>query len=792
MSLAAVADHATPESGSAVKRVCVHCGLALPAHADRFCCIGCAGAYRLIEELGLTRYYDGRQLDAKARALRPDDEETSDLSPFVIAEADGTQALRLMVDGLQCPACVWLIERALQKQPGIVDARVNLTTRRLVLRWQGDAAEAQLYVGLVQRLGYRVVPYEAQSAADQGAEEERKLLRALAVAGFAMANVMLLSISIWAGLDGEMGWATRDLMHWVSALIALPAVAYAGQPFFGSAWRALTHRRTNMDVPISVGVVLVSGISLYETILGSTEAYFESATMLLFFLLIGRYLDLRARGKARSAAEHLLRLTTLPASVIAADGSIQRIAASRVPVGATVLIAAGERISVDGRVSEGRSSIDKSLIDGEALPVGVAPGAVVHAGMVNIDAPLRVTVTATGEGTFLAEILRLMEVAEHAKTRLTLLADRVARLYAPVVHSLALATFIAWSWATTWQIALLNAVSVLIITCPCALGLAVPAVQVVTSGRLMRRGILLKSATALERLAAIDTIAFDKTGTLTLGHLVLQRVDGDESALRFAASLAATSRHPLSQALRAACPDAPALAAVKEYPGEGLCAVLQQGEVRLGSRAFCRVTAETDDALPELWLSVPGQQATRFVFADTLRADAAEVVRALKQSGKRIMLLSGDRPLVVAGIAKAVGIDDWHAALTPDAKCAILGQHAARGAKVLMVGDGLNDAPALAAAYVSISPATGADVSQTAADVVFQGSLLDAVTETLAAARRSTALVRENIGFALLYNALAVPLAMAGQITPLIAAIAMSASSIVVVGNALRLYEWKS
>ena len=787
MSAIGLADLSAPRAAAASDRACLHCGLPLRSADEGFCCAGCAGAYRLIEELGLGRYYDGRQLDRTARPLRPEAEEP-DIGGYIATEKDGSKSLRLILDGVQCPACVWLIESALKKQAAIIEARVNLTTKRLFLRWHGTAEDGARYLGLVQRFGYRAVPYEAQRAVDRGADEERKLLRALAVAGFAAANVMLLSISVWAGIDGEMGWATRELMHWVSALIALPAIAYAAQPFFRSAWTALRHGRTNMDVPISIGVTLVSAFSLYETMIGGVEAYFESATMLIFFLLIGRFLDLRARGKARSAVEQMVRLAAQPASVVDTEGTVHRVAASAVPVGAIVLVAAGERIVIDGRVTDGNSAVDKSLLDGETLPLEIGPGATVHAGMINLAAPLRISVTATGEGTFLAEIVRLMEIAERGRSRLVALADRVARLYAPVVHSLALVTFIGWSWFVGWKMALLNAVSVLIITCPCALGLAVPAVQVVTSGRLMRRGILLKSATALERLAAVDTVAFDKTGTLTLGRLVLQRSDGDETDLRLAASLAAASRHPLSQALRAACPDAIPLAAVTEHPGQGLSAVVDGGKARLGSRRFCGNEAASDDGLPELWLSAPGRALRRFVFTDTLRPDAAAVVRALKHDGKRVILLSGDRPAVVSALASELGIE-WQASLAPQEKYAALQSYAARGEKLLMVGDGLNDAPALAAAYVSMSPASGADVSQAAADVVFQGRSLAAVTETLAAARASAKVVHQNIGFAILYNALAVPLAMAGLITPLIAAVAMSASSILVVGNALRLYR---
>jgi Cu2+-exporting ATPase len=787
MNLRALAE--APPRAPQEAPVCAHCGTAM-AGPGRYCCSGCAAAHRLIEELGLERYYAGRRLDPAARPPRPT-EEPLDAPAYARMDADGICSLHLMIDGAQCAACVWLIESALRQQEDVVAARLNLTTRRLALRWRGGTEEAARLAGLVQRLGYRVVPYDPERVRSLAGAEERRLLRALAVAGFAAANVMLLSIAVWAGLNGSMGAATRALLHWISALIALPAIAYAAQPFFRSAWSALRRGRTNMDVPISIGVTLAAAISLDETIIGGAQAYFESATMLLFFLLIGRYLDLRARGRARSAAEQLVRLMAAPATVVGEDGAPRRGPAASVAPGAMVLVAAGERIPVDGTVAAGVSSIDKSLIDGESLPAEIAPGGAVLAGMVNLLAPISVAVTATGQGTFLAEIVRLMEAAEQGRARLVALADRVARLYAPVVHILALATFAAWIFVAPWQQALLTAVAVLIITCPCALGLAVPAVQVIASGRLMRRGILLKSATALERLAEIDTVVFDKTGTLTLGRLELRAPPPDAAALRLAAGIAAASRHPLSQALRRAAPEAPALSQVSEHPGAGLIAQTEEGELRLGSRAFCGVATEADDGSPELWLARPGKAPVRFVFGDTLRPDAAAVIAALKRSGKQVTLLSGDRAPAVAATAAALGIADWRAGLKPGAKAAFLADLAARGRKTLMVGDGLNDAPALAEAWCSISPATAADVSQTAADIVFQGSSLGAVTEVLGVARQSLRLVRQNIGFALIYNALAVPLAILGLVTPPVAALAMSSSSLIVVGNALRLARSK-
>ncbi|WP_044560012.1 heavy metal translocating P-type ATPase metal-binding domain-containing protein [Azospirillum sp. B4] len=790
----------------AVPLTCRHCGLPLTGAATErgaFCCQGCAGAYTLIHDLGLDAYYDRRPIEAAAPPVAPDGTDGADpllgLPDAVAVAPDGSCLLRLSVDGLHCGACLWLIEAAVTRNhPEVRSARANLTTRCLTLRWTGSAAQAVDLARLVTRLGYRVAPFGAGGAgagADPAAAHERMLLRRMALAGFAAANVMLLSVAIWSGV-GAMGDATRTLLHWVSALIALPTVAIAGQPFFRSALAALRAGRTNMDVPISVGVCLATGMSLVMTINHGEHAYFDGAVMLLFFLLVGRYLDSRARGRARSAAAHLLALNQAPVTVLAADGLPQVLPPARVPLGATVLVAAGERVGVDGTVADGVSDLDASLVTGETLPLAVAPGAQVFAGMINRTAPLRLTATASGEGTLLAEMVRLLEAAEQGRARHVLLADRIARAYTPVVHLTALVTFLGWVLlgSVPWYQALLIAVSVLIITCPCALALAVPAVQVTASGRLMRQGILLKSATALERLAPVDTVVFDKTGTLTLGRPdLLPDPTLTTAELALAASLARTSRHPLSRALARAAGPGPVAEGVVEVPGGGLRWLGPQGFVRLGSRTFCGVTdtAEEGVAGPELWLTRCGQPPRRLLFADRPRRDAAAVVATLKARGFRVELLSGDRAVTAQALAAEVGIDSVRADARPADKCAHLAALRAQGRKVLMVGDGLNDAAALAAADVSLSPATAVDVTQTAADVVFQGDGLAAVAETLAVARRSRALVRQNLIFTLLYNLCAVPVAVAGLATPLVAAAAMSGSSLVVMANALRLGGFK-
>ena len=719
-----------------------------------------------------------------------------DVASFVKGDpATGLKTLQLMVENVHCGGCVKKIERALAAEPDVQTGRLNLTTRRLTIEWIGPAGRGNTLVEKIEALGYPVVPFDPEALAIADNRYERELLKSMAVAGFATGNVMLLAVSIWAGHFSGMGDATRTFMHWVQALIVLPSIAYAGRPFFRSAIKALKAGTTNMDVPISVAVILTPAMSLFETIRQGDHAYFDSAIMLLFFLLIGRYLDSRARGVARSAVERLLALRAAAVTLLLPNGRTRSVRPEMLEAGQTVLVAAGERIGVDGTVKEGRSEIDTSAISGETVPVAAEPGARVFAGTVNLQAPLEITVRAVGEGTLLAEIVELMELAEQKRGRFVALADRIARSYAPLVHTLALGTFLGW-WlvmGAAWQTALLYAIAVLIITCPCALGLAVPAVQVIASGRLMVRGILLKSATALERLAEVDTVVFDKTGTLTEGDLVLASAPIDPARLRLAAGLARNSRHPLARALVRAAPDAPLVRGVEERPGLGLAWPGDAGEVRLGRRDWVTEVAlgtpagEEAGIGPELWLGEPGRAPQRFVFMDQPKADAAATVAALRARGLEVQLLSGDRAGPVEALARVVGIETWRAGCRPDEKVAHLRELAAQGRRVMMVGDGLNDAPALAAAHVSMSPASAVDISQTAADAVFQGRRLAPVVTTLDTALNTRRLVKQNLGMSFGYNILTVPIAVLGFVTPLIAAIAMSASSLLVVGNALRL-----
>ncbi|MDE2574160.1 MAG: cadmium-translocating P-type ATPase [Rhodospirillales bacterium] len=771
---------------SAREAICAHCGLPAPA-ARRFCCPGCAAAFETIQGLGLGRYYTQRVLDPAGRPPRPDIAERWDLSRYVTSDSTGRRNLSLAVDGLQCGACVWLIESVLGRDPTLLRGRVNMTTRRLALTWQGTIEQAERYVAAVERLGYRLVPFDASCLAARDDHTGRALLRALAVAGFAAGNTMLTSAGIWAGFTEGMGPATRSLMYWVSAMVAMPAIAYAGLPFFRSAFAALRHGRTNMDVPVSIGVVVVTAMSLIQTIQGAEHAYFDSAIALLFFLLIGRVLDHQARGRARATAEQLLTLRVTDIAVLQPNGTTRRTAQESITPGVQVLVTSGERIGVDGVVEGGTGPVDTSLVTGESLPVAVSPGMQVFAGTVNLGGALTVRATATGNTTLLAECVRLVEAAETRRGRFVEMADRVARHYAPTVHVAAALTFLWW-WLVQGAgvgAALLTGCSVLIVTCPCALALAVPAVQVIAAGRLFRSAILLKSATALERLATVDTVVFDKTGTLTEPLLALTDISHtDSTTLRLAAGLAISSHHPLARALVTATGPVAPIEGVSERPGLGLEA---QG-MRLGSRAFAGDPDAPPAEGPELWLSQPDEKPICFRFDEQLRTDAADTLARLRAMGLRILLASGDREGPVGRVAATLGITKWQAGCSPVDKVALVETLRASSRGVMMVGDGLNDSPSLAAATVSASPATAADISQTIADVVFQGRLLRPVLTSLSVARRARAVMRQNIGLSIGYNCVMVPLAVAGYITPWLAAAAMSASSLSVILNSFRLH----
>ncbi|MFT4959967.1 MAG: Cu2+-exporting ATPase [Paracoccaceae bacterium] len=703
----------------------------------------------------------------------------------IVAEPLKDARIALSLPTIHCQVCISKVERGLNAHPGVHNARVNLTLKRAMVEADPSVVADDLVTVLVG-LGFEAHELDPGTlSATKSDKGGRDLLMRLAVAGFASMNVMMLSVAVWSGATD----VTRDLFHWISAAIALPAIAFSAQPFFRSAWSALSVRRLNMDVPIVLAIILALITSLWETALSGEHAYFDAALTLTFFLLAGRYLEYRTRAIARSAAQELAALE-VPRAIRITGGQEQEVPVAELAVGDRILVRPGGRMPVDGTIETGESELDRSLRTGETLPIFASPGLVVSAGEVNLTGPLMVRASAVGQDTSLHRLTDLVATAESGRSRYTSLADKAAQLYAPGVHILSALAFVGWYlWSGDFRIALNIAAAVLIITCPCALGLAVPAVTTAASGRLFRKGMLIKNSTALERLAEVDVVVFDKTGTLTAGTPKLTNL-GDHTTrdLSIVLALAQASAHPLSVSLAAEAKAAKVQPAevsdITEVPGYGTRGVFRGEQVRLGRADWVGATPGVQTAA---WLSIGGQSAKEFLFTDALRPGVADMVAALQTSGKQVVLMSGDVSKAVEELALRLGITDWVAAALPEEKAARVMALTQAGHKVLMVGDGLNDTAALVAAHVSISPASALDAARVASDIVLLGQDMSPIAEACEIAGKATKRIRENFRIATIYNLIAVPLAVAGFATPLIAALAMSTSSITVSLNALRL-----
>ncbi|HTO30564.1 MAG TPA: heavy metal translocating P-type ATPase [Pararhizobium sp.] len=697
---------------------------------------------------------------------------------------DGLLQTDLSVPSMHCAACMSLIETELSGLETVISARVNLSTKRVSVQWTG--AEPPPMIQTLDALGYAAhLSDELVPGKDKTLSE---LLLAVAISGFATGNIMLLSVSVWSGAEG----ATSDLFHWISALIAIPVIVFAGRIYFRSAWNAVRHGRMNMDVPIAIGVSLAYSTSLYETLTHGEHAYFDASVSLLFFLLIGRTLDHVMRDKARAAVNGLVRLSPRGAVRLTAGGGRDYLPIGQIEPGMDLVIAAGDRIPVDATVVEGMSELDCSLATGESAVRSVSPGADILAGTHNLSGLLIVRATAAAKDSFLAEMVGLMEAAEQGRGTYRRLADRASALYSPVVHLTALLSFIGWMFATgDWHHAITVATAVLIITCPCALGLAVPIVQVVAARRLFDNGIMMKDGGALERLARIDTVVFDKTGTLTNGNPILRSasdVQGD--ALGMAVALARSSLHPASRAISKAHGHVSTSVRpqdVREFAGLGIEGLADGHVWRLGRASWATSATAADGSVAGTVLSKDGLAVATFDFIDVLRRDAVKAVSMLGRDGLRMEVLSGDKQAAVAQVASQLSIRDFSAGVLPADKVNRLRALAATGARALMVGDGINDAPAMMAAHVSMAPSSAADIGKSAADFIFLHDSLDAVPLTLKVARQAERLIKQNFVMAIGYNLIAVPIAILGHVTPLIAAIAMSGSSLLVIGNAMRL-----
>lgn len=762
------------KSDQKTAKLCQHCGEPIPVHtAGNFCCIGCEGAYNFIQESGLSGYYEHQQLSKNARSLVPED--VPDIHWFVpfITQDDGLSKIHLMIEGIHCAACVWLIEQTLRRMPFISHVRLNMGTRRLTLAWRGDNTHLQPYLEAIYKLGYKAMPFDPLILKSEQKKEEKQLLINMAVSGFAAGNLMTYSISLWSG--AEMSSATQAFFTWLVAMIALPTIAYAGRPFFRSAYRALKTKRINMDVPIALAIITATCLSIFEMLYGR-ETYFDGCVTLVFFLSIGRYLDTLMRGKSRQYAEDLLLLDQSMATRRLVDGSFEIVPIKQLKLGDVITFAKGEKLGADVQVLEGHSAVDTSALTGESLPESVSVGSLLGAGYVNLQNPLVCKVVATGEKSALYRLVQMIEESEAVQNVYTRWADKAAQIYAPTVHLLALLSAIFWLFmGQGWYFAILTAVTVLIVTCPCAFALAVPSAMAASNSRLRQQGILLKNGDVLEKTPIIEHIIFDKTGTLTTGELIVEKIQPKDLAI--ACALASYSSHPLAKMLLLSTKDisVPSLENVQEFTGKGVQGLYNGQVIKLGSSSFC----ETEGT--GLFLRI-GSRVQHLNFTDKLKGGAAEAVARLVKQGYTLHLLTGDgKPL--SDEMKNLPFHYIKTGASPEEKH----DYIKKLDYVMMVGDGLNDAPALAQSDVAVSFGKATALAQNSADVIFCRDDLLSLMDYLKTANQTKRVVVQNFAFSVSYNFIAVPMAMFGLMTPMWAAVFMSASSLVVVLNALRL-----
>ncbi len=790
---------------------CFHCALPVPAAckltveiegAQRpVCCPGCKAVAELIRDTGMSRYYDLR--DAPDPGIGRPPEEAAEWSVFdstdmldAFTERDGDmREATIYVGGMYCSACSWLIETTLGKQPGISSAEVNPITHRLRLRFPGEDAKLSGHLATLANLGYQPQPLSPESATRPEVMEQRTALKRLLVASLGMMQVMMFAVGLYAmdfqGIDADMQYFLRL----VSFFVTTPVVFYAARPFFMSAWRGVVGRKPGMDLPVSIAVGSAYVASIYATFTRGEAVWFDSVTMFVFFLTLGRFLEMRARHRSIDRSTALSSLLPNTATRLEGDAHVV-VPVNQLRAGDRVLIRAGEPIPADGVLGSGTTSVDESLLTGEARPQLKTAGDELSAGSVNLDGLIEMAVTLTGSDTTLGTISRLSERARYARPAFVTLADRIASyiVIALLIVAAAVATF--WYYADPSR-AFVITLSVLVVTCPCALALATPAAFAAAGSRLSQLRLLVTNGNAIESLSRVTLAMFDKTGTLTIGApriaavFVIDNAFTEKDCRLIAAALEHASTHPLARAF--AMEDAlPAVSSPNIVVGQGVSGMIDGREWRIGNASFVGGGVAADNSTTtHVFLGVEGNGIAWFDLEDEVRPDAKKTLSELRQLGLKTSLVSGDNKVAVENVAEALDIRDTHFECTPEDKLTIIeaAQHA--GERVVMIGDGINDAPVLAGADTSVAPAHGALLAQTSADVIMLGDSLAPLTTAIEMSRKTMRIVRQNLAWAIVYNTLALPLAAAGFVPPWLAAIGMSASSLVVVLNALRLNRFE-
>lgn len=780
-------------------KYCLHCHEKLKPKQVDFCCVGCSGAYQLINNLGFKKYYDVREINSATTNINLQNQDdfsvVDDISEFVTQEDHHIYSTHLMIKGLHCAACVWLIESILKKQQHVVEARINLSKKSLYLKWRGQKKEGNKLIEIIHKIGYKLLPFDIEILKKEEQKYDNQILKALAVAAFGAGNVMLFSFSIWFSDLRIMGPKTINLLHLFSSLIALPVIIYSIRPFIASAAKAIKAKTTNMDVAISVAIILTTISSTFQTMNHQEHVYFDSALMLIFFLLVGRYLELKARKKAFNIASEFSLLNAGSARVQIA-GKVKTIPIAKIKKGMVILVAIGEKITADGIVISGESEIDSSIIDGESVYKKITKNSQIFAGSINIAAPIKMLVNKDSKDSMIAQIIKLSDEIDQSDNKYVSISAKLSRFYTPIAHLIALLTFFFWL-GSGWQHAFIIATTVLIITCPCALALAVPITQTITISKLIKNAVLVKSGLALEKIRGINRIIFDKTGTLTESHMCLDKIidvktnktlshSDANRYLKLAASLAKNSTHPIAKAIYNSCDQELYDLKAKEEKGMGLSSDYQGQLVKMGRGEFCQMTQMLKPDQISCYLKY-GDTELLLLFKDNLKKDAKAVIQLLKLMNKDVTLLSGDVEESVARVAKSLQINEYYFAKTPIEKAQFLQDLRAKGERFIMLGDGVNDAPSLSLADVSISFNNAADISKNIADIIIQGQKLSPLIKIINASNRSILLIKQNLSFALIYNLFAISLAVSANVTPLIAALSMSASSLIVLLNSLRM-----
>lgn len=799
---------------------CFHCGLPVlepgrfvaivEGRSRQFCCAGCQAVTETILGSGLSAFYRSRSerpeqsagVEAASSAELAVYDRPEVQSTFVEHTADGSLEATLLLEGITCAACIWLNEQHLARQPGVISADVNFATRRARVRWDPQRTRLSALLAAIQAIGYRAWPHTSALAERVERTERRTALWRLFVAAFGMMQVMMYAYPAYIAGDGDMSSDIASLLRWASFVLTVPVVLYSASPFFAGAYRDLRFGRLGMDVPVAIGVAAAFAGSAWATWRGQGEVYFDSLCMFVFFLLAGRWLERGAREKAAESLRHLVRALPAKAQRLTAYPAdptrMETVPAAALSPGDHVLVRPGDAFPADGAVVSGESRVDESVLTGESYAVARAAGDPVVAGTANVSQPLVVRVDRIGGETRLGAIVRLVERAHAERPRLVEMADRYAGSFVAVVLVIAATSALAWSWIDPSR-ALVVAVAVLVVTCPCALSLAMPAALTVATGALARLGLIVTRERAIETLTRVTHVVLDKTGTLTEGRLGVLRIrlfaQAREHDVRsIAAALERGSDHPVARALRGDEQLSTKVAeGLRHVAGAGIEGVVDAVRYRIGGRAFCEglcgataISESTTEAI-QVWLASEAGVVAVIEFGDRLRADARALVDAFRELGVEVLLVSGDREPTVRSVAAQCGIDRWEAACTPERKHELVESLQREGAVVCMIGDGVNDAPVIARADVSIAMGSGAVLAQQCADFVLTRDRLDLIGAGMQAARRTMQVVRQNLGWALLYNVTAVPLAAFGWVTPWAAGLGMAASSLFVVFNALRL-----